>query len=139
LKADVHHAYPVRMFVDDTTIVSRTETARPTINWNEWHGDKVIYRKVTPGRINWPQLPEIVVLLEPIIGERVIYNPFAAANPIRTEVEARERVGRIWQELYARQPQLVRRTVSLSDVLESVTAGLRAAGDSQEAAIFAGF
>src|SRR5205085_3092792 len=89
-------------------------------------------------RINWASLPEIVVLREPILGERVVYNPFADSNTIRTEAESRERVRRIWQELYGRQPQVVGRTAPLFQVLEAVSAALSAAGHSQESAKLAG-
>ena len=35
------------MFVKDETILAPDETGRTRINWNEWHGDKVIYRRVS--------------------------------------------------------------------------------------------
>lgn len=139
LKAEMRHSFGQQMFLKDVTIVSRDETTGTRINWNEWHGDKVIYRRVTPGRINWQMLPEIVVLVEPILGERIVYNPFAGSNTARTEEESRERVRQIWRELYAREPQAVRRTMSLPQVLDSVSEALRAGGHGQEAARLAGF
>ena len=112
------------MIVQDEMILARDATGHTRINWNEWHGDKVIYRRVTPSRINWRLLPEIVVLLEPTIGERIFYNPLASPNTIRTETEARDRLGRIWQELYGRQPQFVGPTLPLSQVLDRFSAVL---------------
>ena len=138
LKTDMRHAFAAQMRVKDTTIISRDEAGRAQIHWSEWHGDKVIYRTITPGRINWQLLPEVVVLLEPIIGERVVYNPFAGSNTVRTEPESRQRAGQIWQELYGRQPQVVRRTGPLSLVLESLSSGLQAGGHGQEAAKLTG-
>lgn len=139
LKTDMRHAFAHQLFLQDTAIISRDEAGHTRINWNEWRGDKVIYRRVTPGRINWSQLPEIVVLLEPIIGERVVYNPLGGSDTVRTEAESRERLERVWQELYGRQPQFVRRTLPLSRVLEPVLAGLRAGGNRQEAATLDAF
>jgi len=139
LKADDHFALPVQMFVRDAKIISQTEGQSSRIDWNEWHGDKAIYRRVAPGKINWPQLPEIVVLLEPFIGERVIYNPFSGSPSARTEAQARERIGVIWQELYGHQPQVVRRTAPLSSVLDSISSALRIGGANQEAARLATF
>src|SRR4029453_13130967 len=98
LKADNHHAFTAKMFVRDPMILSSDRTGHTQINWNEWQGERVIYRRVSPGRIDWSLLPEIVVTLEPIVGERILYNPIAG-NP-RTEAEARDRVTRLWQDLY---------------------------------------
>jgi len=132
LKSEARRAFAVQLFVQDPAIISRDAMGRPQIHWSQWHGDKVIYRRVTPGQINWRLLPEIVVLLEPMAGERVIYNPLAAN--IQTEAESRQRVSRIWKELYGREPQGVRRTVPISQILDSIWEGLRASGREQEAA-----
>ena len=134
LKADDHRALGVQIFVGDPTIISRDGIGRVQINWNEWHGNKVIYRNVTPGRINWSQLPEILVLLEPVVGERIIYNTRAASATGRTGAETRERVNGIWQELYNRQPKDVRPTVSMLQILDSTSAVLKATGRSLEIA-----
>ena len=138
LKTDVHRALGHKLFLNDPAIIAPDQAGHTRVHWNEWHGDKVIYRSVTPGRINWPSLPEIVVLREPILGERILYNPFAGSNTIRTEAESRERVRSIWQELYGRQPQVVGRTAPLFQVLDAVSGALSAAGHSQESAKLAG-
>ena len=134
LKADDHHALGVQMFLRDSKIISRDEAGRIRINWNEWHKDKVVYRNVTPGRVNWSQLPEVLVVLEPVVGERIVYNPLAGSSATRKETEARERVRSIWQELYDRQPKVVRPTMSLLQILDSVSAALQAGGESREVA-----
>jgi vitamin K-dependent gamma-carboxylase len=135
LKAEDHRAMAFQMFIKDPQILVPEGAGRVRVNWNEWHGDKVIYRRVTPGGIDWARLPEIVVLLEPTTGERILYNPYSGGN--RTEGESRERVSRIWQEVYGRQPQSIGRTLPVGQVLDSVSAELRVAGQSQEAASIA--
>jgi hypothetical protein len=132
LKSEARRAFAVQLFVDDPAIISRDSMGRAQIHWNQWHGDKVLYRRVTPGRIDWRLLPEIVPVVEAKTGERVLYNPFAAN--IKTEADARQRVSRIWQELYGRQPQGVRRTVPLPQILDSISEGLRVGGRGQAAA-----
>src|SRR5213079_3373180 len=66
--------------------------------------------------------------------ERMIYNPLAASSTARTEAQAQDRVRRIWQELYGRQPNAIRPTAPLSAVLESISAFLKNEGQNQEAA-----
>ncbi len=90
LKADDHFALPVQISIEDSKIISRNGQNGSEIDWNEWRREKVIYRRITPGKINWTQLPELVVLLEPFIGERVLYNTFSAPGSIRTEAEVHE-------------------------------------------------
>jgi len=51
-------------------------------------------------------MPEIFAVVEPAGGERVVYNPYPAN--VGREAEARERAGRIWNELYGRTPKMVR-------------------------------
>jgi hypothetical protein len=131
LKADDHRGLAAQLFLKSPKIISRDASGKPQINWSEWHGDKVLYRGVAPGRIDWTNLPEIVAVLEPMIGERVIYNPVAAN--IRTEAEARRRVNDIWKELYGRQPDALRRTTPVSQSLEAAAESSQTLGYSREA------
>ncbi len=133
LKADAHHARFAEIFVRDNAIISAGDNNVSRINWNNWHGEKVLYRRITPGRMNWPQLPEIFVALDPLMGERILYNPFAASVPIRSEAEARDRVNRIWLENYGRPAQSVFPTAPLPEVLERIADGLRRGGAIREA------
>ncbi len=128
LKAEVYRSGPAELRVEDPKIISREPTGRIRIDWGQWHGEKVIFRKVTPGQIDWGQLPEIVVLLEPLIGERIIYNPYAGSNAGRPEAQSRERVGRLWQELYGRPPQAVSRAYPPAQVLVAPARELRSKG-----------
>jgi hypothetical protein len=137
LKADVRHSAPAEIYIHDAAIISPasgTNVAELRVNWREWHAGRVLYRRVTPGRINWESLPEIVVTLEPIIGERVIYNPYTKSSPTRAEAASRERVRAIWQSRYGRQPSAVNPSMGLTHFLNSVAEGLKAGGNSAEAA-----
>jgi hypothetical protein len=58
------------------------------------------------------QLPELLVVLVPRVGEQIVYNPLGAPEGIFTEAEARTRVAKLWQELYEREPGAVRRAES---------------------------
>jgi vitamin K-dependent gamma-carboxylase len=139
LKADVRHSYGLQVLIQDPEIISADAAGGARINWARWQGERVIYRKVTPGRINWATLPEVMVVLEPMIGERIIYNPYARSSPgVRTEADSRERVIGIWRELYGREPQVIRRTEPLSQVIDWISAALRAGGHIPEAQRLAG-
>ena len=127
LKAEARHAQGHQLFIQDATIIPPPNSGARRINWSEWHGDKVVYRRLTPGRIHWSQLPEFIVLLEPLFGERILYNA-AAAPGVRAEAAIRDRIGTIWQGLYGRPPAASRPCETLSRVLDSAAASLRAAG-----------
>jgi hypothetical protein len=147
LKADVRQASPAEIIVQDSTIISpssagslRTRaTADLTasgnrINWQEWHGDRVVYRRITCGHIDWERLPEIFVSLEPIIGERFIYNPYAGPATNRVEEGAPQRVRSLWQSLYGHQPPGIRPALGLTNFLGAISEGLSAGGNREEAA-----
>jgi len=132
LKSEMRNAWSHQLFVKDPAILSTNSPGAARVDWNQWHGDKVVYREIVPGRIDWRALPEIVVILEPLAGERIIYNPLAAG--IETEAEALDRLRQIWQNVYGRAPVFVGRPVPLPPVLESIRTALQNGGESAEAA-----
>src|SRR5260370_38537640 len=69
-----------------------------------------------------------------MIGERFIYNPLAVPVTNRTEAASLQRFRSLWQSLYGHQPQAIHSTVSLPSLLNSIAEGLRAGGNSREAA-----
>ena len=137
LKTDVHHAAAAQLRIDDSAIVPRNGPDAGRINWAAWHGERVIYRQGGP-RLNWRDLPEVVVILEPIIGDRIVYNPFAGVDTPRTEPESRRRVTQIWQELHGRDPDGIDVSLPALGLLESLPTALRAGGNPAEAAELTG-
>ncbi|MEY2409835.1 MAG: vitamin K-dependent gamma-carboxylase [Verrucomicrobiota bacterium] len=132
LKAEARHARGHQLFIRDTSILPSPGSGRDRIDWEAWHGERVLYRRLTPSRLDLAQLPEIVVVLEPLLGERIFFN--AAGGPgIRNEQEARERISQLWQESYGRVPDLVLGANGLGQGLESVASQLAAAGRDAEA------
>jgi hypothetical protein len=128
LKAEVYRCTPCRLIIEDPSVISHGPSGATRIDWSRWHGEKDIYRALTPGGVDWSQLPEIFVLLEPRIGQRILYNPFAGSRAGRPEVESRARLSQIWQEVYGRPPQVVLRTASATETLSACAATLRARG-----------
>jgi hypothetical protein len=128
LKAEVYRSGPCELTVEDKKIISRDATGQVRIDWNEWHGDPVIYRTITPVQLDWSLLPEIVVVLEPIVGERVVYNPYAGSKTGRAESESHRRITTVWQELYGRQPRGIVRTFPPSQVLTAYARALQSKG-----------
>jgi hypothetical protein len=132
LKADVHSALPVQIIIEDPAIIS-DQSGHAEVHWEAWHGDKVIYRRLTPAEIHWATLPEVLIVLEPLSGERIIYNPFAVAGTIHSKQEAQARIAAIWRQLYGHEPAGIEPTLSPSQVLTAIADGLRAGGNATEA------
>jgi len=128
LKAEVYRSGPCELTVEDLKIISRNATGQVQIDWNEWHGDPVIYRETTPAQLDWSLLPEIVAVLEPIVGERILYNPYAGSKTGRAESDSRKRAETVWQELYGRQPRAMVRTFPPSQVLTAYARALQSKG-----------
>lgn len=133
LKGEARHAFGHQLYIKDPVILPGTAVVRPPVNWSAWHGEKVIYRRMASERVDWAQLPEIVVLLEARQGERILYNP--AANPgLHAEAAIRERIGSIWQELHGRPPDAIHPGESLAQAFDTLAATLPASGPTSQAA-----
>ncbi len=132
LKAEVYRSAPCTLTLEDPAILSKDQSGLTRIDWTQWPGDKVIYRTVTPNQMDWPRLPEVMVLMEEETGERVIYNPWSGVAACRTEAESRRRVSQIWGELYGRQPQTVHRIFSFPRILAAYAQALTAKGNAVE-------
>ena len=116
LKSEVRRAFAAQLYLSDPKIISNGQ-----VNWNEWKGDKVIYRTVTPGRIDWRAMPEILALVDPGAGEQVIYNPYPAKPG--SDAEARARAGNIWSEMYGRMPKMIRAPATVEETLRTTGSG----------------
>jgi vitamin K-dependent gamma-carboxylase len=128
LKTEIYSSSPCEITIKDKGIASQDTTGKIKLDLNQWHGDKVLYRQITPGRIDWTRLPEVVALSEPEIGERIIYNPFSNSNKPRNEAESRERAERIWKELYGRAPTTIHKTIPLSEIVDGYITAMKKKG-----------
>ncbi len=139
LKADVHHALFLQMFLQDPKILTPgAGVVRTRIDWTQFRGEPVIYRKTTPARVQWSQMPELLVVLESPVGERVIYNPHAGRDQPRTEAESRERIARLWRDLYGRQPVTVPATLPLPQLLAQTAGELAVLNETNAAGRLSG-
>jgi hypothetical protein len=118
LKAEVYRTTPCTIMVRDPALFPDTEPGN-TIDWRNWEGERVIYRQVVNSDTDWAELPEILVLYEPIIGERILYNPNASTADPKSLQESMARVRELWGEMYGRAPDAVERIAPLSRIVES--------------------
>ena len=128
LKAEVYRCLPGKLFIEDPKVISKDPSGRTQIDWTQWKGAREIYRKIVPGKIDWSRMPEVCVLQEPRIGERIIYNPYSGvANP-RSEKEAVQRIGQIWRDRYGRVPAGIHRTLVLPQLAQAYSVALKNRG-----------
>ena len=117
LKAEVYRAKPVELNLGDDQIISDNPAGGADIHWDQWQGDAVIYRHVDPSQILWEQLPEIIVLYESNLGERILFNPLASSEPLDSYAAAGSRLSLIWKESYGRNPTFVRKLESVETIV----------------------
>jgi vitamin K-dependent gamma-carboxylase len=110
LKAEVYRTMPLQIRLRDPGVFPPADEQGQTIDWRVWQGDRVIYRQL-PNPVDWSQLPEIVAVHDPIIGDRVIYNP--QANPEAAD-DLAARATELWKELYGRAPPSMQPMVPLT-------------------------
>ncbi len=128
LKAEVYGCTPCQLSLDDPALVTRDPDGTSRIHWKKWSGDPVLYRSVTPAPLDWSRLPELVVLFEPMIGERVLYNPYAGVTNPRSEEVSRARASYFWQETYGHAPRSLERLKPLTNILYTYGMKLRRSG-----------
>jgi len=102
------------------------------IDWNAWVGERPphVYRDLDARRVDWSQLPEIVVLHEPFVGERILYNPLAANAPA-DDLARRQRIESLWQERFGRIPRILP-TKSLDETLANFRAAIEHGVDGNQ-------
>jgi vitamin K-dependent gamma-carboxylase len=137
LKTEVYRAGPIEVGIRDSSIIRSlpgtwaADGASPVwaeLDWDEWPGEAVLYRSVDPRQVPWEMLPEMVVLWDSILGERVLYNPHASPDRPRTEQEAVERIHELWLMEFGRIPAQIRPTLPLSQILDGYVTAMRQKG-----------
>lgn len=128
LKAEVYRVMPCEITVEDPGLVARDSAGRMRLDWTRWAGEPVLHRVLTEDRPDWSRLPELVVLRERVLGDRVVYNPQSAGAGARSDTAIRERIAALWQERYGRPPASVVRTVPPAEILDAYALALRRKG-----------
>lgn len=118
MKAASRQPGPLRIRIVDHELFSASLTGQAPALSPAWQGPRTVYHDVDGRAVDWTTLPELVVLVQPLHGERVVYNPLSEARPSGATIsDDAERARRLWQQLFGRQPH-VTPTLSLADILK---------------------
>lgn len=80
---------------------------RTRIAWEKIRGVPKLHRDVEPSSLDWDLLPEIVILHQPLWGERVVFNPYSGKGDHPLSLDASvERVESLWKERFGRTPAI---------------------------------
>ncbi|MBX7167100.1 MAG: HTTM domain-containing protein [Pirellulales bacterium] len=91
----------------------------PAVDWQAWRGMQppVELIDVDARQVVWASLPEVFATYEPLIGERLFYNP--EARGISTYGAAAARANELWLARFGRRLQLTK-TESLEELLDQL-------------------
>jgi hypothetical protein len=128
LKTEVYRTEASVFTVSDPTLHATSAGGSNGFDWSHWRGEKVLYREVKPEQLDWAGLPELVVLLDPMLGDRILYNTLSASVTNRSEYAAKRRVQDLWTELYGHSPDSVTRTAPIGRILEGYEKAMRTQG-----------
>jgi hypothetical protein len=110
--------------VEDDRLLSRNGDST-TIDWKRLNLEEVVYVDVDPESLDWRSLPAIVVVFEPLLGERIFFNPYHGGRETPTPpAEGAAWVERFWLDQYGRPPEEVRRCISFQEAFANVQSGL---------------
>lgn len=128
LKTEVYQSVPCVITVKDAELQSGHETQAGGIDWGHWRGERVLYRIADPAKLDWSTQPELVVLLDPLSGDRILYNTLAAGVTNRSEAAVKKRISELWNTFYGRQPDSITQTVPLAKLLDGYEKAMRSTG-----------
>jgi len=128
LKTEVYQSAPCIIRVDDRALNAVPGSLPARLDWSQWPEEKVLFRQAKPEDIDWSKLPELVVVLEPMTGDRILYNSLSGSVTNHSEAGARARVSGLWKALYGHEPDSVARTVPANRVLDGYERSMRARG-----------
>lgn len=109
------HAIIVR---DDELVAPSPTGEGVTVAWPLWQGPRMTFVHVDSRSVRWEDLPPVIIVREPLVGERLFFNTFSRA----TESDLTEAVGYltpVWKEVHGREPALSP-TISLFDGIEEL-------------------
>lgn len=119
LKAEVYRSMPAELHVVDRDLVTSSDD-KYLLNWDNWPGEKIIYRQLPDEDINWNQLPPILIIEEPIVGQRILLNPMGLHESVGdgTLRQSLAILYEFWENSYGRKPDKVELTLSTDKLIE---------------------
>lgn len=116
MKANSRLAWPTLYRVVDDRVAHPGTDGRLVVHWDAWSGPAEVYRDIGFDRVSWSSLPEVLVIVQPLVGERIVFNPLSASVQIRGDAApTRQRFEAWWQAKFGRTPT-VQATISLLDL-----------------------
>jgi vitamin K-dependent gamma-carboxylase len=109
----------LQFVVFDPEMLVTYATGAVEVDWAELapHRPPVLHQDIDGCQVDWSLLPELAVIFEPLVGERIVYNHRASERGAITDVAAW--LDQEWLATYGHRPQ-VRQTVPLQAALEAI-------------------
>lgn len=116
MKGVARRARSTHIVIEDPEIIRLDDSGQAVVERTHWNGSPVIYRQVVARHVDWQKLPEVVVVMQPLVGELVFFNPLAGGG-YTSVAEAQMRINQIWEEVYGRRPTAIVEAKSLRETL----------------------
>jgi hypothetical protein len=130
LKAEVYRSMPARLNLLDKSLVEDPGSGQIELHWDRWEGRPVICREFDPAATEWSDLPALLIVDEPVIGQRIIFNPLSSDHddaPLSLR-KSLETVFSTWDTHYGRKPDDFQLSISTDKLIESWRNALRIKG-----------
>lgn len=118
MKANSRLGWPTLYRVVDERLAHPGRDGRLAIDWSVWKGPQEVYHDVGFDRVSWSSLPEMLLVVQPLVGERIVFNPLAASVQVRGDaIPTRQRLETWWQAQFGRLPA-VHATIPLVELFD---------------------
>ncbi|MGE3807791.1 MAG: HTTM domain-containing protein, partial [Gemmataceae bacterium] len=108
MRRSKHPAHLVFRVVDEEIKVVRTN-GETDIDWQLWPAGQphVLHVAVNSRSIDWSKMPDLSVLYDTSLGERLIFNPYAKGRSAVSAEEYRQRINKVWLKAFGRHPAIL--------------------------------
>ena len=108
MKAASRRPGPLKIVLRDARLIDTSARSQAlTIDWAAWEGDRAVYQEVDSETLAWDRLPEWLVVYQPLVGERIVWNPAGAAAVDGTDaIQRRQRAQQQWERLFGAAPRM---------------------------------
>lgn len=121
MKGLVRGHRPMRIEIEDPELFSTSAGGDWKAAWKELESPPALYAEVDPKTIDWRKLPPLLVVEEPLLGERIVWNDASRETGSTGEFGAAE-LRALWKRVFRREPATLEPSIDQAEAVRRLGA-----------------